>query len=133
MNRQVMGIQIGATTAPGELGAVAAEADEELARLKAAVDGEGRLTGMTMRVSAPSILTSLGMKAADGHDPVAVSTFARRCRHALAHTITHISAGSESPRAGHGRPHLLKCSPITTDGVGADGRRDSEQAVRTTV
>ena len=47
-----------------------------MARLKAAVDGEGRLTGMTMRVSAPSILTSLGMKAADGHDPVALQGLA---------------------------------------------------------
>ena len=47
-----------------------------MARLQAALDGEGRLTGMTMRVSAPSILTSLGMKAADGTDPVALQGFA---------------------------------------------------------
>ena len=47
-----------------------------MARLRAAVDREGRLTGMTVRVSAPSILTSLGMKAADGHDPIALQGFA---------------------------------------------------------
>jgi len=46
-----------------------------MARLAAAVDGEGRLTAMTVRVSAPSILTSLGMKAADGADPVALQGF----------------------------------------------------------
>jgi isoquinoline 1-oxidoreductase beta subunit len=46
-----------------------------MARLKAAVDSEGRLTGMTVRISAPSILTSLGMKAADGHDPIALQGF----------------------------------------------------------
>jgi isoquinoline 1-oxidoreductase beta subunit len=47
-----------------------------MARLQAAVDGKGRLTGLTARVSAPSILTSLGMKAADGHDPVALQGLA---------------------------------------------------------
>jgi isoquinoline 1-oxidoreductase beta subunit len=46
-----------------------------MARLEAAVDGEGRLTAMTVRVAAPSILTSLGMKAADGADPVALQGF----------------------------------------------------------
>jgi isoquinoline 1-oxidoreductase beta subunit len=46
-----------------------------MARLKAAVDREGRLTGMTVRVSAPSILTSLGMKSADGSDPIALQGF----------------------------------------------------------
>jgi hypothetical protein len=49
------------------------------------------------------------------------------------HTITHISAGSEWARAGHTEPHLLKSRPITTDGARADGRGDSEQAVRTAV
>jgi isoquinoline 1-oxidoreductase beta subunit len=47
-----------------------------MARLKAAVDREGHLTGMTVRISAPSILASLGMKAADGYDPVALQGFA---------------------------------------------------------
>ncbi|MEA3274447.1 MAG: hypothetical protein U9Q81_03970, partial [Pseudomonadota bacterium] len=46
-------------------------------------------------------------------------------RPAEGHTITHISAGSESTRAGHTEPHLLKSSPITTDGARADGRGDS--------
>ncbi len=47
-----------------------------MARLKAAVNKEGRLTGLTVRVAAPSILTSLGMKADDGHDPVALQGLA---------------------------------------------------------
>jgi isoquinoline 1-oxidoreductase subunit beta len=47
-----------------------------MARLQAAVDREGRLTGMTVRISAPSILASLRMKAADGYDPVALQGFA---------------------------------------------------------
>ena len=47
-----------------------------MARLQAAVNKEGQLTGMTVRVSAPSILTSLGMKQDDGHDPIALSGFA---------------------------------------------------------
>jgi isoquinoline 1-oxidoreductase beta subunit len=47
-----------------------------MARLQAGLDGKGRLTTLTARVSAPSILTSLGMKAADGHDPVALQGLA---------------------------------------------------------
>ena len=47
-----------------------------MARLKATLNAEGRLTGMTVRVSAPSILTSLGMKQDDGHDPIALAGFA---------------------------------------------------------
>jgi isoquinoline 1-oxidoreductase beta subunit len=47
-----------------------------MARLTAALDGKGRVTGMTARVAAPSILTSLGMKAADGRDPAALQGFA---------------------------------------------------------
>jgi len=47
-----------------------------MARLTAAVSNEGRLTGMHARVAAPSILTSLGMKAADGADPVALQGIA---------------------------------------------------------
>ncbi|MDH3527748.1 MAG: molybdopterin-dependent oxidoreductase, partial [Gammaproteobacteria bacterium] len=47
-----------------------------MARLKASLNAEGRLTGMTVRVSAPSILTSLGMKQDDGHDPIALAGFA---------------------------------------------------------
>ena len=47
-----------------------------MARFAAAVDKEGRLTALTVRVSAPSILTSLGMKAADGSDPVALQGLA---------------------------------------------------------
>jgi len=43
-----------------------------MARLEAALDREGRLIGMTVRVSAPSILTSLGLKAADDQDPSAL-------------------------------------------------------------
>jgi isoquinoline 1-oxidoreductase beta subunit len=50
-----------------------------MAHLQAALDGEGRLTGMTVRVSAPSILISLGRKADDGHDPLAL--------HGLANTF----------------------------------------------
>jgi hypothetical protein len=49
------------------------------------------------------------------------------------HAITHISAGPGSTWAGHTDPHLLKSSPITTDGARADGRGDSKQAVRTAV
>jgi len=52
---------------------------------------------------------------------------------AMNHTITHISAGTESSRAGHAEPDLLKTAPIIPDGVGADGRRDTEHAVRTAV
>jgi len=47
-----------------------------MARLAAAVDREGRLTALTVRISAPSILTSLGMKAADGSDPAALQGLA---------------------------------------------------------
>jgi isoquinoline 1-oxidoreductase beta subunit len=47
-----------------------------MARLAAAVSSAGRLTGMRVRVAAPSILTSLGMKAADGADPLALQGFA---------------------------------------------------------
>jgi isoquinoline 1-oxidoreductase beta subunit len=47
-----------------------------MARLTAAVSKEGRLTGLHARVAAPSILTSLGMKAADGADPVALQGIA---------------------------------------------------------
>jgi isoquinoline 1-oxidoreductase beta subunit len=47
-----------------------------MARLQAALDGDGRLTALTARVSAPSIMTSLGMKAADGHDPIALQGLA---------------------------------------------------------
>lgn len=36
------------------------------------------------------------------------------------HTITHISAKLESPRAGHSESHLLKSRPITTEGAKAD-------------
>lgn len=49
------------------------------------------------------------------------------------HAITHISAGSESPGAGHTERHLLKSRPITTDGARTDGRGDPEQAERTAV
>jgi isoquinoline 1-oxidoreductase beta subunit len=47
-----------------------------MARLRAALDGKGRLTGMQVRVAAPSILTSLGMKGNDGTDPVALQGIA---------------------------------------------------------
>jgi isoquinoline 1-oxidoreductase beta subunit len=47
-----------------------------MARLKAALDSKGRLTGMTVRVSAPSILNSLGGKDPSGYDPVALQGFA---------------------------------------------------------
>jgi isoquinoline 1-oxidoreductase beta subunit len=47
-----------------------------MARLKAALDSKGRLTGMTVRVSAPSILNSLGRKDTSGYDPVALQGFA---------------------------------------------------------
>ena len=47
-----------------------------MARLTAAVSNEGRLTGLRARIAAPSILTSLGMKAADGADPVALQGIA---------------------------------------------------------
>ena len=47
-----------------------------MARLTAKVSKEGRLTGLHARVAAPSILTSLGMKAADGSDPVALQGIA---------------------------------------------------------
>ena len=47
-----------------------------MARLTASVNRSGRLTGLQARVAAPSILTSLGMKAADGTDPVALQGIA---------------------------------------------------------
>ena len=47
-----------------------------MARLRAAVDDKGRLTGLQARVAAPSILTSLGMKDADGTDPVGLQGLA---------------------------------------------------------
>ena len=47
-----------------------------MARLRAAVNGKGQLTGLQARIAAPSILTSLGMKAADGSDPVALQGIA---------------------------------------------------------
>ncbi len=43
-----------------------------MARLKATLNREGRLSGLTVRIAAPSIMTSLGMKANDGHDPFAL-------------------------------------------------------------
>jgi isoquinoline 1-oxidoreductase beta subunit len=47
-----------------------------MARLTAAVNSEGRLTGLRARIAAPSIMTSLGMKAADGTDPFALQGIA---------------------------------------------------------
>ena len=47
-----------------------------MAHFTAAVNDKGRLTGLKARVAAPSILTSLGMKAADGSDPVALQGLA---------------------------------------------------------
>jgi len=47
-----------------------------MARLTAAVNKEGRLTGLRARIAAPSIMTSLGMKAADGTDPFALQGIA---------------------------------------------------------
>jgi isoquinoline 1-oxidoreductase beta subunit len=47
-----------------------------MARLTATMNSEGRLTGLRARVAAPSILTSLGMKASDGADPVALQGIA---------------------------------------------------------
>ena len=47
-----------------------------MGRLTAAVNREGRLTGLHARIAAPSILTSLGMKAADGTDPFALQGIA---------------------------------------------------------
>ncbi|MDX1698375.1 MAG: molybdopterin cofactor-binding domain-containing protein, partial [Thiohalobacterales bacterium] len=47
-----------------------------MARLSAAVNETGTLTGMQVRVAAPSIMTSLGMKAADGTDPFALQGIA---------------------------------------------------------
>jgi isoquinoline 1-oxidoreductase beta subunit len=47
-----------------------------MARLTAAVNDKGHLTGLHVRVAAPSILTSLGMKAADGSDPIALQGLA---------------------------------------------------------
>jgi retron-type reverse transcriptase len=48
----------------------------------------------------------------------------------LDHAITHISVGPETTRAGHSGRRLLRCCPITRDGASADGRVDSEPAVR---
>jgi isoquinoline 1-oxidoreductase beta subunit len=47
-----------------------------MVRLAAAVNGTGHLTGMRVRVAAPSILTSLGRKNPDGMDPVALQGIA---------------------------------------------------------
>ncbi len=47
-----------------------------MARFTAALDNKGRLTAMQARVSAPSILTSLGMKPNDGTDAVALQGIA---------------------------------------------------------
>lgn len=47
-----------------------------MARLTAAVNDKGHLTALRVRVAAPSILTSLGMKAADGADPIALQGLA---------------------------------------------------------
>ena len=47
-----------------------------MARLTAALNDKGHLTGLRARVAAPSILTSLGMKASDGSDPVALQGLA---------------------------------------------------------
>ncbi|MGB5340355.1 MAG: molybdopterin cofactor-binding domain-containing protein, partial [Gammaproteobacteria bacterium] len=47
-----------------------------MARFTAALDTKGRLTAMQARVSAPSILTSLGMKPNDGTDAVALQGIA---------------------------------------------------------
>jgi len=47
-----------------------------MAHLTAAVNKEGRLTGLNIRIAAPSIMTSLGMKAADGTDPFALQGIA---------------------------------------------------------
>jgi isoquinoline 1-oxidoreductase beta subunit len=47
-----------------------------MARLTAVVNSEGRLTGLRARIAAPSIMTSLGMKAADGTDPFALQGIA---------------------------------------------------------
>jgi isoquinoline 1-oxidoreductase beta subunit len=47
-----------------------------MARFNAAVDSGRRLTGMKVRVSAPSILASLGRKDPSGYDPVALQGLA---------------------------------------------------------
>ena len=47
-----------------------------MARLTASVNKHGHMTSLQARVAAPSILTSLGMKAADGADPVALQGLA---------------------------------------------------------
>ena len=47
-----------------------------MARLTAAVNDRGHLTALRVRVAAPSILTSLGMKTADGSDPIALQGIA---------------------------------------------------------
>ncbi len=47
-----------------------------MARLTAALNDKGHLTGLRARVAAPSILTSLGMKASDGSDPIALQGLA---------------------------------------------------------
>lgn len=46
------------------------------ARLAAALNDKGHLVGLRARVAAPSILTSLGMKSADGADPLALQGLA---------------------------------------------------------
>lgn len=51
----------------------------------------------------------------------------------VGHAITHISPGSEPTRAGHAEAHLLKSRPIRPDEGRADGRRDSEQAMRAAI
>ena len=47
-----------------------------MARMSATLNKQGRLTDLQVRVAAPSILTSLGMKRADGTDPVALQGLA---------------------------------------------------------
>jgi isoquinoline 1-oxidoreductase beta subunit len=47
-----------------------------MARLSAALNEKGLLVGLQARVSAPSILISLGMKPADGSDPIALQGLA---------------------------------------------------------
>jgi isoquinoline 1-oxidoreductase subunit beta len=58
-----------------------------MARLSAAVNDKGHLVGLKVRVSAPSILTSLGMKSADGNDPIAMQGLAD-----IFYTVPHLRA-----------------------------------------
>ena len=82
-----------------------------------------RGTGITAYLENPEAKLEHAQQIAAHSDP-------KTTRRLYDHAITHISKGPESTGAGHRGQRLLRWGLITPDGARADGRVDSEPAVR---